>query len=78
MTNISKFLFIVKFFLTIIYNVFIYQDETKTLDTISNKACKLPDPVQRLIRLLFDVESMKKVMYEFEVSCYSKFIIIVI
>ncbi|XP_001947212.1 poly [ADP-ribose] polymerase [Acyrthosiphon pisum] len=44
------------------------QDESKTLDSISNIPCKLPEPVQRLIRLLFDVESMKKVMYEFELD----------
>lgn len=51
-----------------------FQDESKTLDSISNIPCKLPEPVQRLIRLLFDVESMKKVMCEFEVSYHNKFI----
>ncbi|XP_050442642.1 poly [ADP-ribose] polymerase [Adelges cooleyi] len=44
------------------------QDETKSLDTFSNLKCKLPDPVQKLIRLLFDVEAMKRVMYEFELD----------
>ncbi|VVC30258.1 BRCT domain,Poly(ADP-ribose) polymerase, regulatory domain,WGR domain,PADR1 domain,Poly(ADP-ribose) [Cinara cedri] len=44
------------------------QDETKTLDTVNSIPCKLSEPVQHLIRLLFDVESMKKVMYEFELD----------
>lgn len=56
------------------YYYFAFQDESKTLDSISNIPCKLPEPVQKLIRLLFDVESMKKVMYEFEVSYHNKLI----
>ncbi|XP_050521530.1 poly [ADP-ribose] polymerase [Daktulosphaira vitifoliae] len=44
------------------------QDETKSLDVVSELQSKLPEPVQKLIRLLFDVESMKKAMYEFELD----------
>lgn len=50
------------------YYLSVFQDAAKALDSISNIPSKLPETVQRLIRLLFDVESMKKVMYEFEVS----------
>lgn len=52
------------------YYLSVFQDEAKALDSISNIPSKLPETVQRLIRLLFDVESMKKVMYEFEVSLF--------
>jgi len=30
--------------------------------------CKLAEPVQELVKLIFDVKLMKKVMMEFEVS----------
>lgn len=35
---------------------------------ISDKPSKLPKPVQDLIRLIFDVKSMQKVMLEFELD----------
>jgi len=38
------------------------------LDVAVSKS-KLPAAIQKLIRLIFDVETMKKAMLEFEVSC---------
>lgn len=35
---------------------------------------KLPKPVQNLIKMIFDVESMKKAMVEYEVSAFYYFI----
>lgn len=35
---------------------------------ISDKPSKLPKPVQDLVRLIFDVNSMKKTMLEFELD----------
>lgn len=36
----------------------------------SSISCKLAEPVQELIKLIFDVNLMKKVMLEFEVSMH--------
>lgn len=44
-----------------------YGEDTAKLE-ISDKPSKLPKPVQELVRLLFDVNSMKKAMLEFELD----------
>lgn len=45
------------------------QDEqTKALDTTSKIKSELPTPVQNLIKLIFDVDAMKKTMMEFELD----------
>ena len=41
-------------------------EEIKKLDT-SGSSSKLPQQVQDLVKMIFDVESMKKTMLEFEV-----------
>ena len=38
------------------------------LDESAGSRSTLPDAIQKLIRLIFDIESMKKAMLEFEVS----------
>jgi len=45
-------------------------DDTKVkkLDASAGSRSKLPDAVQKLIRLIFDIESMKKALLEFEVK----------
>lgn len=43
------------------------EDEVKKFDT-SSSTSKLAKPVQDLVRLIFDVESMKKAMLEFEID----------
>ena len=42
-------------------------EEVKKLDASAGSNSKLSPPVQQLIRMIFDVESMKKAMLEFEV-----------
>lgn len=44
------------------------EDEAASKLEISNAPSNLPDPVQDLVRLIFDVQSMKKVMLEFELD----------
>lgn len=44
-----------------------YGEDMANLE-ISDKPSKLPKPVQDLVRLIFDVNSMKKVMLEFELD----------
>lgn len=48
---------------------FFLQDEeaVKRLTASAGTKSKLPKPVQELIKMIFDVESMKKAMVEFEV-----------
>lgn len=48
---------------------FSLQDEeaVKKLTVNPGTKSKLPKPVQELIRMIFDVESMKKAMVEYEV-----------
>ncbi|MEE6473717.1 hypothetical protein FKM82_010148 [Ascaphus truei] len=43
------------------------EDVVKKLSVSAGTKSKLPKPVQELIKLIFDVESMKKAMVEFEV-----------
>ena len=43
-------------------------EEMGKLDASAGKSSKLPKPVQALIRMIFDVESMKKAMLEYEVE----------
>ena len=43
-------------------------DTTLKLDATAGSRSSLPDPIQQLIRLIFDIESMKKAMLEFEVK----------
>ena len=43
-------------------------DTTLKLDATAGSRSKLPDAVQKLIRLIFNVENMKKAMLEFEVK----------
>ena len=54
-----------------ISNVFIFfpqdDEELKTTIAAGSKSL-LPFPVQELIKMIFDVESMKKTLVEFEVS----------
>lgn len=42
-------------------------DTTMKLDATAGSRSNLPEAVQKLIRLIFDIESMKKAMLEFEV-----------
>ena len=48
----------------------VYQDdeEIKSLNSKTASSSELPKPVQDLVRMIFDVESMKKAMLEFEVG----------
>lgn len=50
---------------------FVGQDEeaVKRLTATAGTKSKLEKPVQELIKMIFDVESMKKAMVEFEVRC---------
>lgn len=41
----------------------------KRLTATAGTKSKLAKPVQELIKMIFDVESMKKAMVEFEVRC---------
>lgn len=43
------------------------EEAVKKLTASSGTKSHLPKPVQELIRMIFDVESMKKAMVEFEV-----------
>jgi len=43
-------------------------ETTLKLDDSAGSRSGLPDAVQKLIRLIFDIESMKKAMLEFEVK----------
>jgi len=43
-------------------------DATVKLDASAGSRSTLPDAVQQLMRLIFDIESMKKAMLEFEVK----------
>ncbi|XP_071441476.1 poly [ADP-ribose] polymerase [Hetaerina americana] len=43
-------------------------DEPGNLQLSSNMECKLPQPIQNLITLIFDVNNMKKTMKEFELD----------
>ena len=54
----------------ILRNVFFLQEdsEVKKLDLSAGSNSKLAPEVQSLIKMIFDVESMKKAMLEFEVS----------
>lgn len=45
------------------------EDVVKKLSEGAGTKSKLPKPVQELIKMIFDVESMKKAMVEFEVFC---------
>ena len=51
-------------------NVFFLQEdsEVKKLDLSAGSNSKLAPEVQSLIKMIFDVESMKKAMLEFEAS----------
>ncbi|XP_075451600.1 LOW QUALITY PROTEIN: poly [ADP-ribose] polymerase 1 [Ascaphus truei] len=44
------------------------EDVVKKLSVSAGTKSKLPKPVQELIKLIFDVESMKKAMVEFEID----------
>ena len=56
-------------FLIIIVIAFFLQDDEELKTTIAaGSKSLLPVPVQELIRMIFDVESMKKTLVEFEVS----------
>lgn len=44
------------------------EGEVKKLDASAGSHSKLPKEVQDLVKIIFDVESMKKAMLEFEVS----------
>jgi len=41
------------------------------LDDKAGKRSSLPQAIQKLIRLIFDIESMKKAMLEFEVNAFA-------
>ena len=45
------------------------EDDDVKLSLSGPTNSKLPTPVQDLVKMIFDVESMKKAMLEFEVSC---------
>ena len=67
MTNLHVLIVVKKTFSHIIT---ILQDEgeVKTLDVKAGGNSKLPKELQDFIKMIFDVESMKKAMMEFEVS----------
>lgn len=44
------------------------QAEEHSMEIDSNQPSKLAKPVQDLIKMIFDVNTMKQVMLEFEVS----------
>ena len=43
------------------------EDEDGKMGIATGSTSKLPEAIQQLVRMLFDVESMKKAMLEFEV-----------
>jgi len=55
--------------LDIDYGVDATEDDTSLqLDADARSKSSLPDAIQKLIRLIFDIESMRKAMLEFEVK----------
>ncbi|KAG8225243.1 hypothetical protein J437_LFUL008780, partial [Ladona fulva] len=46
----------------------VVEDESKKMKLVVSKECSLPEPIQKLISLIFDVENMKKTMLEFELD----------
>ncbi len=46
--------------------------EIKKLDKTAGSKSKLHKAIQDLVRLIFDVDTMKKAMVEFEVGCFFK------
>lgn len=52
----------------IIFHLFPKDDEELKTTIAAGSKSLLPSPVQELIKIIFDVESMKKTLVEFEVS----------
>ena len=44
------------------------EDEDDKMGIATGSTSKLPEAIQQLVRMLFDTESMKKAMFEFEVG----------
>ena len=51
-----------------VFNFFAQDDEELKTTIAAGSKSLLPLPVQELIKMIFDVESMKKTLVEFEVS----------
>ena len=51
-----------------LFNLFVQDDEELKTTIAAGSKSLLPMPVQELIKMIFDVESMKKTLVEFEVS----------
>lgn len=52
--------------------MFIYQDDDNVSTALAaGSTSSLPVEVQKLVRMIFDIESMKKALLEFEVCMYS-------
>lgn len=50
------------------FKLFWFQTDNIKLSSESNYESKLSKPLQELIRMIFDVDIMRKVMMEFEVN----------
>ena len=48
----------------------IQEDEKVKTAVASGSSTKLPAPVQHLIKMIFDIEAMKKALVEFEVGIF--------
>ena len=51
-----------------LFILFVQDDEELKTTIAAGSKSLLPMPVQELIKMIFDVESMKKTLVEFEVS----------
>ena len=52
------------------FDMFQEEEDVKNLDASAGTNSTLSTPIQQLIRMIFDVESMKAAMLEFEVCVY--------